>query len=68
MKYNKQFRLGAKEFWDLSRELGDKGDEEFNPAMGKKKGTEITVKKSKLYTNMEANVNNSFFSDLVTVS
>jgi hypothetical protein len=41
------FRLGAKEFWDLSRELGDKEDEEFNPAKGKKKGAEITVKKNK---------------------
>lgn len=40
------FRLGSKEFWDMSRDLGDNDDEEFNPK-GKKKVEQITVKKTK---------------------
>ena len=41
-----EFRLGSKEFWDLSRDLGDNDEEEFNPTKGKAKA-QITVKKSK---------------------
>jgi hypothetical protein len=41
-----EFRLGSKEFWDLSRDLGDNDEEEFNPTKGKPKA-QITVKKSK---------------------
>lgn len=40
------FRLGSKEFWDMSRDLGDNDEEEFNPK-GKKKVEQITVKKTK---------------------
>ena len=45
-----QFRLGAKEFWDLSKGMGsDDEDEPYDPnsARKKKAGSQITVKKHK---------------------
>ena len=41
------FKLGSKEFWDLSREMGDDDDEEFDPSKGKKKNSQVMVKKTK---------------------
>ena len=44
------FKLGSKEFWDLSKNLGDDDDEEqFDPNSARKKsaGPKINVKKSK---------------------
>ena len=43
------FRLGAKEFWEMSKKLGsDDEDEEYDPNKAKKnKGSAINVKKSK---------------------
>jgi hypothetical protein len=41
------FKLGSKEFWDLSKDLADDDGEEFDPSKGKKKGSQVTVKKSK---------------------
>ena len=43
------FRLGSKEFWELSKNLGDDSDgEEYDPSKGKKKqGQAISVKKNK---------------------
>ena len=42
------FRLGSKEFWDISKNLGsDDEDEAYDPSKGKKnKGPSINVKKS----------------------
>jgi hypothetical protein len=42
------FKLGSKEFWELSREQGSDDDDEaqFDPASMKKKGPTISVKKS----------------------
>lgn len=45
-----EFRLGSKEFWDLSKDLGDDDEEEkFDPNANKKKrsGQTINVKKTK---------------------
>jgi len=41
--------LGSKEFWELSKNLGDDSEEdEYDPSKGKKKqGQAINVKKSK---------------------
>lgn len=41
------FKMGAKEFWDLSKDLGSDDEEEYDPNKGKKKGSQITVKKAK---------------------
>ena len=43
------FRLGANEFWEMSKKLGsDDDDEEYDPSKAKKnKGPSINVKKSK---------------------
>jgi hypothetical protein len=44
------FRLGSKEFWDISRDMGsDDEDEAYDPSKGKKRnaGSQITVKKNK---------------------
>jgi hypothetical protein len=40
------FKIGAKEFWDLSKDLGSDDEEEYDPNKDKKKG-QITVKKTK---------------------
>jgi len=43
------FKLGSKEFWELSKNLGDDSEEdEYDPSKGKKKqGQAINVKKNK---------------------
>ena len=44
------FRLGSKEFWDLSKGMGsDDEDDAYDPSKSKKKsaGQQINVKKSK---------------------
>ena len=43
------FKLGSKEFWELSKDLGDDDDNEaFDPNKNKKnKGQQVTVKKTK---------------------
>ena len=41
------FKLGSKEFWDLSKDMGDDEDEAFDPNKGKKKTSQVTVKKTK---------------------
>jgi hypothetical protein len=41
------FKMGSKEFWDLSKDLGSDDEDEYDPNQGKKKGTQITVKKAK---------------------
>ena len=44
------FKLGSKEFWEISKNMGsDDEDEAYDPNKGKKKkaGSQITVKKSK---------------------
>ena len=44
------FRLGSKEFWEISKNMGsDDEDEEYDPSKAKKKkaGQQIVVKKSK---------------------
>jgi hypothetical protein len=41
------FKLGSKEFWELSKDLGDDDDEPFDPNKNKKKGSQVTVKKTK---------------------
>jgi hypothetical protein len=45
---HEDFRLGSKEFWELSKNLGDSDDDEpFDPKKGKKaRGQQITVKKT----------------------
>ncbi len=40
------FKLGAKQFWDLSKDLDSDEEEEFDPSKLKKKRAQITVKKS----------------------
>ena len=45
-----EFRLGSKEFWDLSKNLGDDDeDEAYDPNSARKKsaGPKINVRKSK---------------------
>jgi hypothetical protein len=39
------FKMGAKEFWDLSKDLGSDDEEEYDANKGKKKGSQIIVKK-----------------------
>ena len=42
------FRLGAKEFWEISKNIGsDDEDDAYDPSKSKKKGPQINVKKSK---------------------
>lgn len=42
------FKLGSKRFWELSAQMGDSDDEdEFDPNAGKKKTSNIVVKKTK---------------------
>ena len=42
------FRLGSKEFWEMSKNMGsDDEDEAYDPTSGKKNVPKITVKKSK---------------------
>jgi hypothetical protein len=43
------FRLGSKEFWEISKNLGsdDEDDKPYDPASAKGKGPKINVKKSK---------------------
>ena len=44
------FRLGSKEFWDLSKNMGsDDEDEKYDPGANKKRGAgqTINVKKTK---------------------
>lgn len=43
-----KFRLGSKEFWELSKNLGSDDEEEYDPSKSKKKNTvSINVKKTK---------------------
>jgi hypothetical protein len=39
------FKMGAKEFWDLSKDLGSDDEEEYDANKNKKKGSQIIVKK-----------------------
>jgi hypothetical protein len=43
------FKLGSKEFWEISKNLGsdDEDDKSYDPASAKSKGPKINVKKSK---------------------
>ena len=42
------FKLGSKEFWDLSKDMNsDEEDEKYDPSSAKKKGPKISVRKSK---------------------
>jgi hypothetical protein len=43
------FKLGSKEFWEISKNLADDEDEAYDPSKSKKKsaGPQITVKKNK---------------------
>ena len=44
----KNFRLGSKQFWEMSKNLGSDDEEEYNPSQYKsKKGPSINVKKTK---------------------
>ena len=42
-----EFKLGSKEFWELSKDLGsdDDEDDQYDPNSFKKKGPRINVKK-----------------------
>jgi hypothetical protein len=40
------FKMGAKEFWDLSKDLGSDDEEEYDANKNKKKGSQIIVKKN----------------------
>merc|ERR1711991_954764 len=44
-----EFKLGSKEFWELSKDLGsdDDDDDQYDPNSFKKKGPRINVKKNK---------------------
>tara|TARA_B100001142_G_scaffold327519_1_gene385337 strand:+ start:1803 stop:2636 length:834 start_codon:yes stop_codon:yes gene_type:complete len=43
-----EFKLGSKEFWELSKDLGsDDEDDQYDPQSFKKKGPRINVKKNK---------------------
>ena len=47
---HQHFRLGSKEFWEISKDMGsDDEDEQYDPSKGKKRtnGSQITVKKNK---------------------
>ena len=39
------FKLGSKEFWEISKNLGSDDEDEYDPAK-KKKGTQVMVKKT----------------------
>ena len=42
------FKLGSKEFWDLSKDMNsDEEDDKYDPSTAKKKGPKISVRKSK---------------------
>jgi hypothetical protein len=43
------FKLGSKEFWEISKNLGsdDEDEKSYDPATAKGKGPKINVKKSK---------------------
>jgi hypothetical protein len=41
-----KFKLGAKQFWELSKNLGSDDEDEYDPSKFKKKGPQITVKKA----------------------
>ena len=41
------FKLGSKEFWELSKDLGDDDEEVFDPNKSKKKNSQVMVKKTK---------------------
>lgn len=42
------FKLGSKEFWELSKDLGDDDEEGvFDPNKSKKKNSQVMVKKTK---------------------
>jgi len=42
------FKLGSKEFWELSKGMGsDDEDDEYDPAKGKKRAAPLTVRKTK---------------------
>jgi hypothetical protein len=43
------FKLGSKEFWEISKGLTDDDEDEYDPSKAKKKsaGQQITVKKGK---------------------
>jgi len=44
---HREFKLGSKEFWDMSKDLGsDDEDEQYDPKAGRK-GPTINVKKSR---------------------
>lgn len=40
------FKLGAKQFWDLSKNLDSDDEEQYDPSKFKKKGPQIVVKKA----------------------
>jgi Poxvirus A32 protein len=40
------FKMGAKQFWELSKNLGSDDEDEYDPNKFKKKGSQITVKKT----------------------
>jgi hypothetical protein len=44
-----KFKLGSKEFWDLSKDLGDDDEEIYDPSKARKRnaGPPIQVKKKK---------------------
>lgn len=44
---HRDFRLGAKEFWDLSKDMGSDDEEEYFDPTTQRKGPRINVKKSK---------------------
>ena len=48
-EHRKDFKLGSKEFWEISKNLGsDDEDEDYDPKKyGKKTGPRINVKKTK---------------------
>jgi len=42
------FKLGSKEFWDISKDMGSDDEEEYDPRKSKKKSAvSINVKKNK---------------------
>lgn len=41
------FKIGSKEYWELSKNLTDDDDDQYDPSKGKKKNTSINVKKTR---------------------
>jgi hypothetical protein len=42
------FRLGSKEFWEISKSMADDDDDDaYDPNKGRKKAQQINVKKTK---------------------